>query len=70
MVSIAAFQAVDPGSIPGRRRLIFIFPSLWDQVFIVREIPTACPKPPSSPSLWDQVFIVREIPTAWGYMSF
>ena len=25
MVSIAAFQAVDPGSIPGRRRGIFFF---------------------------------------------
>ena len=25
MVSIAAFQAVDPGSIPGRRRFLFIF---------------------------------------------
>ena len=25
MVSIAAFQAVDPGSIPGRRRFLFFF---------------------------------------------
>ena len=25
MVSIAAFQAVDPGSIPGRRNFFFIF---------------------------------------------
>ena len=25
MVSIAAFQAVDPGSIPGRRRFFFFF---------------------------------------------
>ena len=27
MVSIAAFQAVDPGSIPGRRNFFFFF--LW-----------------------------------------
>ena len=25
MVSIAAFQAVDPGSIPGQRKIVFIF---------------------------------------------
>ena len=25
MVSIAAFQAVDPGSIPGRRNVFYIF---------------------------------------------
>ena len=27
VVSIAAFQAVDPGSIPGRRKYLFLFPS-------------------------------------------
>ena len=27
MVSIAAFQAVDPGSIPGRRMNLFLCPS-------------------------------------------
>ena len=29
VVSIAAFQAVDPGSIPGQRRVIFFFPFLF-----------------------------------------
>ena len=29
MVSIAAFQAVDPGSIPGRRKIIF-----WKSHFV------------------------------------
>ena len=28
MVSIAAFQAVDPGSIPGRRRILFVLSAL------------------------------------------
>ena len=32
MVSIAAFQAVDPGSIPGRyNKLIWILGKIWDQ---------------------------------------
>ena len=33
MVSIAAFQAVDPGSIPGRRILFLAFPSLRTDVW-------------------------------------
>ena len=37
MVSIAAFQAVDPGSIPGRRKFFFfssqdLNPGCWEQV--------------------------------------
>ena len=35
MVSIAAFQAVDPGSIPGRRKCIFL-------VFFCQAEETAC----------------------------
>ena len=31
MVSIAAFQAVDPGSIPGRRNIFFLFFRLLSQ---------------------------------------
>ena len=34
MVSIAAFQAVDPGSIPGRRKFIFLL--FFRNNFLVR----------------------------------
>ena len=33
MVSIAAFQAVDPGSIPGRRNALFYFANLYFPFF-------------------------------------
>ena len=36
MVSIAAFQAVDPGSIPGRRNFVFSF--YLKKIFRYREL--------------------------------
>ena len=55
MVSIAAFQAVDPGSIPGRRN-VFIGQTLLERPpkqLLVRA--SYCPWPPRS--LWLNIYI-------------
>ena len=38
MVSIAAFQAVDPGSIPGRRIIFCVKFKKWDQKVFVHAV--------------------------------